>query len=147
MKTTVFCALFVMMSVAIGAQDVEPASTGDISHGEFAVLLLKAAQGVEWINNPEVALEKVKEYDLVSETWELETVLTHGELSEVLARFGAVYVPANADDPVSQAFAEVIVRRELSKLRDYLARRMGHGFSTAHVLDEGVDRAVSPSGF
>jgi hypothetical protein len=147
MKQAVFCALFVLLSVAVGAQDAEPASAGDINHGDFAVLLLKAAQGAEWINNPEVALENVKDYGLVPENWELEGILTHGELSEVLGRFGAVYVAADADDPVSKAFAEVSVRRELSKLRDYLARRMGHGFSTAHVMDEGVDRAVSPSGF
>jgi len=40
-----------------------------------------------------------------------------------------------------------LLRREITRLRDYLARRMGHGISVNHILDQGVDRAVSPSHF
>ena len=56
-------------------------------------------------------------------------------------------MPADRDKPVSQPFAEAMLRRELTRLRDYLARRMGHGISINHILDQGVDRAVSPSRF
>jgi hypothetical protein len=65
----------------------------------------------------------------------------------VLGQLGVEYFPADRDAPVSQSYAEALLRRELTRLRDYLARRMGHGFSTNHILDQGVDRAVSPSHF
>ena len=129
--------------VSAGAQD-----ENSISHGEFAVLLLEAAPGFTGeVQDPEAALEFVKDLGLVPATWESDTPLTHGELAEVLLHLGVPYTPANPDSPVSEAFATALLRRELSRLRDYLARRLGHGFSVNHVLDAGVDRAVSPSTF
>jgi len=119
-----------------------------ISHGDFAVLLLKAALGyTDTLPDPETALELVKGYGLVAEDWQVDTGLTHGELAEVLQRFGVVYLPADVDQPASRPYVEAMLRRELSRLRDYLARRLGHGFSVNHVLDQGVDRAVSSSTF
>jgi len=119
-----------------------------IPHGDFAVLLLKAALGyTDTLPDPETALELVKGYGLVAEDWQVDTGLTHGELAEVLQRFGVVYLPADVDQPASQPYVEAMLRRELSRLRDYLARRLGHGFSVNHVLDQGVDRAVSSSTF
>jgi len=119
-----------------------------ISHGQFAVLLLKAAAGyTDTLPNDVDALDQVKRYGLIPNSWLVDEVLTHGEMSEVLEQFGVVYVPADRDKPVSQPFAEALLRREITRLRDYLARRMGHGFSINHILDQGVDRAVSPSRF
>jgi len=126
-----------------GEQDVQ-----GITHGQFAVLLLKAAAGyTETLPDPVDALDQVKRYGLMPESWLVDEVLTHGEMSQVLEQFGVVYVPADRDKPVSNDFAEALIRRELTRLRDYLARRLGHGFSINHILDQGVDRAVSPSHF
>ena len=116
-------------------------------HGEFAVLLLKIVWTEGPLPEPAEALEKVKELDLAPEDWKLFGFLTHGELAGVLETFGAVYVPADRNEYPTRSFVEATLRRELARLRDYLAKRMGHGFSTSHIIDEGVDRAVSPSTF
>jgi len=129
-------------------QDVE-----GITHGQFAVLLLKAAAGYTDTLPDEVdALDQVKRYGLVPKDWLGEDVLTHGQMSEVLERFGVMYFPADRDAPVSNEYAEAVLRRELTRLWDYLARRLGHGISINHILDKfmydkGVYRAVSPSRF
>jgi len=116
-----------------------------ITHGQFALLLLKAAAGYTGALPDEVtALEQVKGYGLMPADWLIGDVLTHGEMAQVLELFGVIYMPADRDGPVSPPYAEAVLRREISRLRDYLARRMGHGFSVNHILDQGVDRAVSP---
>jgi hypothetical protein len=143
------CAILFAWAGAASAQE-EPAEQEmeGITHGQFAVLLLKAAAGYTDTLADEVdALDQVKRYGLVRDSWLVDNVLTHGEMSEVLERFGVVYVPADRDKPVSQEYAEALLRREITRLRDYLARRLGHGFSINHILDQGVDRAVSPSRF
>ena len=111
------------------------------------LLLLKVAAGYTDTLPTEVdAMDLVKRYEMVPEDWAIDDVLTHGELGLVLGKFGVVYVPADSDKPVSQPYAEAVLRRELSRLRDYyLSRRLGHGISINHLLDQGVDRAVSPS--
>ena len=93
------------------------------------------------------ALDQVKRYGMVPEDWLVDEMLTHGEMADVLRDFAVVYVPSDRDAPVSNDFAEAILRREITRLRDYLARRMGHGISVNHILDQGVDRWVSPSRF
>ncbi len=132
------------------AQD-QPVDQGvdQITHGEFAVLLLQAAAGYSITTLPDeiTALQQVAFYEMVPIDWLVDDVLTHGEMSEVLERFGVVYIPSDRDAPVSREYAEAMLRRVLTRLRDYLARRMGHGFSVNHILDQGVDRAVSPSRF
>jgi hypothetical protein len=119
-----------------------------ITHGQFAVLLLKAAAGyTDTLPDPVDALDQVKRYGMIPEGWLVDEVLTHGEMADVLLRFAVVYVPSDRDAPVSNDYAEALMRREITRLRDYLARRMGHCISVNHILDEGVDRAVSPSHF
>jgi len=135
------CALF-------GAAAAAAVDDAAITHGEFAVLLLRAGAGFTGeVPPPEAALASVKELGMVPEEWTLDGPLTHGELADVLGRMGVSYVPSDRDAYASTAFVEALLRRELSKLRDYLATRLGHGFSVNHVLDQGVDRAVSPSQF
>ena len=143
---------FVILFAAVGAVSAQEAPVEQgaegITHGQFAILLLQAAAGyTDTLPDEETALEQVKGYGLVPEDWRIDDVLTHGEMAEVLGRFGVDYIPADRDAPVSQPYAEALVRRELTHLRDYLARRMGHGFSVNHILDQGIDRAVSPSEF
>ena len=149
-RALVLCfAILLGWAGAMFAQE-EPAEQDvqGITHGQFAVLLLKAAAGyTDTLPDPVDALDQVKRYGLIPESWLVDEVLTHGEMSQVLEQFGVVYVPADRDKPVSNDYAEALLRRELSRLRDYLARRMGHGFSVNHMLDLGVDRAVSPSRF
>jgi len=151
MKRVLFLGFVVLFAGAgsMFAQEepVEQEMEG-ITHGQFAVLLLKAAAGYTDTLPAEVdALDHVKRYGLVPASWLIDDVLTHGEMSDVLERFGVMYFPADRDAPVSHEYAEALLRREITRLRDYLARRMGHGFSINHILDEGVDRAVSPSRF
>jgi hypothetical protein len=119
-----------------------------ITYGDFAVLLLKAALGyTDTIPDPVTALEKVQQLGMVPADWVATGRLTHGELADVLLQFGVLYVPFDRDSPASTPFCEALLRRELTKLRDYLAKRLGHGFSVNHILDQGIDRAVSPSDF
>ncbi len=151
MKRVVLLLCVVLLSwVGVSPAQEEMTVEGEagITHGQFALLLLKAAAGyTDALPDMVTALEQVKGYGLVPEDWSVGDVLTHGEMAEVLGHFGVTYIPADRDAPVSHDFAEALLRRELSRLRDYLARRMGHGFSVNHVLDWGVDRAVSPADF
>ena len=146
MKRTLMLCLVILLAGAVFAQEEpEEQEMEGISHGQFAVLLLKAAAGyTDTLPVESDALDLVKRYELVPASWLVDEILTHGELSDVLELFGVIYVPADRDKPVSQPFAEAMLRRELTRLRDYLARRMGHGISINHILDQGVDRAVSP---
>jgi hypothetical protein len=151
MKRVLLLCLVVLFAWAgfLPAQ-VEPAEQEleGITHGQFAVLLLKAAAGyTDTLPDPVDALDQVKRYGMIPEDWLVDEVLTHGEMADVLLRFAVVYVPSDRDSPVSNDYAEALLRREITRLRDYLARRLGHGISVNHILDEGVDRAVSPSHF
>lgn len=140
--TSVMCVVALLGAVAAAADDEA------ITHGEFAVLLLRAGAGFTGeVPQADAALATVKEHGLVPEEWTLDGPLTHGELADVLGLMGVSYVPAERDALAPRPFVEALLRRELSKLRDYLATRLGHGFSVNHVLDQGVDRAVSPSRF
>ena len=143
-----FVFLFVGSGVLFAQEVPAEQREGDITHGRFAVLLLQAAAGyTDTLPDEVTALELVQRYGLVPADWQINDVLTHGEMADVLGQLGVEYFPADRDAPVSQPYAEALLRRELTRLRDYLARRMGHGFSTNHILDQGVDRAVSPSRF
>ena len=134
--------------LAIGLAVPAAADENAITHGEFAVLLLQASAGFTGeVPEADAALRSMQELELVPESWTLEGTLTHGELADVLGRFGASYVPADRGAPVSRSFAKALLRRELSMLREHLATKLGHGFSINHILDMGVDRAVSPSTF
>jgi hypothetical protein len=120
-------------------------SQESISHGEFAQIVLQALQTYNGsIPDPLLALDQVKRYGVVPVDWVAGDVLTRGELAEIAGRMGVDYFPVDLDAPVSRDFAVTIVRRGLARLMDYMARRMGHGFSSNHILDEGVDRAVRP---
>ena len=143
-----FVVLFACAGLTLAQEETAEQELNGITHGQFAVLLLKAAAGYTDTLPVEVdALDQVKRYGLVPASWLVDEVLTHGEMAEVLLRFAVVYVPSDRDAPVSNEFAEALLRREITRLRDYLARRMGHGISVNHILDQGVDRAVSPSHF
>ena len=142
--------LIVLIAATAAAQsDVEKARTKDsITHGEFAQMVMDIALGYEEATpDPVTALEKLQLWGLAPTTWEVDAPLTHLELSQVLAHVGIEYLPAKPDAPVSGSFVVSLLWREIGKLRDYNARRLGHGFSSNHVLDAGVDRAVSPSDF
>ena len=144
-----FLVLLLAWAGAAFAQE-EPAQgeVAGISQGQFAILLLKAAANYrDELPTEAEALELVKGYEMVPEDWAVADVLTHGELGEVLGQLGVVYVPADPSKPVSQPFAEAILRRELGPLRDYYYRRLGHDITIDNLLDDGVRPAVSPSSF
>ena len=143
-----FVILFAWAGVTFAQEAPVEQKMEGMTHGQFAILLLQAAAGYTGtLPDEDTALEQVKGYGLIPADWRIDDVLTHGEMAEVLGRFGVEYFPADRDAPVSQPYAEALLRRELTRLRDYLAHRMGHGFSVNHILDQGIDRAVSPSHF
>ncbi len=143
-----FVILFMGAGVMFAQEPPVEQELEGITHGQFAILLLKAAAGyTDTLPDEETALDLVMRYGLIPADWGIDDVLTHGEMADVLGQLGVEYFPADRDAPVSQSYAEALLRRELTRLRDYLARRMGHGFSVNHILDQGVDRAVSPSRF
>jgi hypothetical protein len=150
-RLTVFIVAFLcLVSLSLQAQEDAPvAAENAITHGEFAVLLLKATLGslLDTEPEPEDALTRVQILGLVPATWSASGSLTHGELADVLDRLGIVYLPTTPNAPASRPFVEAFLRRELGKLRDYMATRLGLGFSVTHVRDQGIDRAVSPSQF
>ncbi len=142
--------LVLLVATAAAAQtDVERVNAKDsITHGDFAQMVMDIALGYEEATpDPVTALEKLQRWGIVPTTWEVDAPLTHGELSLVLAHVGIEYLPAKPNAAVSGVFVQALLWREVGKLRDYNARRLGHGFSANHVLDAGVDRAVSPSDF
>ena len=106
-RTMLLClvALFALVGVAPAQeQEVE-----GITHGQFAVLLLKAAAGyTDALPDEVTALEQVKGYGLVPESWAVDDVLTYGELSEVLARFGVTFTYSDPDSPVAPVVATAV---------------------------------------
>jgi len=145
------CGLVLLFATTAAAQsEVEPARTTDaITKGDFAQLVIDIALNYdeETTDASVPPLERLQRWGLAPTTWEPDEPLTHRELAVVLGHVGIEYLPSKPDAPVSGAFVEVLLWREVGKLRDYKATRLGHGFSSNHVLDAGVDRAVSPSDF
>jgi hypothetical protein len=117
----------IMLAFGISAQDQGETPEKYLSHGEFAVLLLKVVAFQDEIPDPPQALERVQRLELVPLDWALDELLTHGEFSDVLHTFGVMYVANNRDDLASRRFVEAMLRRELWKLRDYLVAREGGG--------------------
>ena len=149
-RLTMISVLVLLVATAAVAQsDIETVRAKDsITHGEFAQMVMDIALGYEEATpDPVTALEKLQRWGIAPATWEVDAPLTHGELSQVLAHVGIEYLPAKPNAAVSGVFVRALLWREVGKLRDYNARRLGHGFSANHVLDAGVDRAVSPSDF
>jgi len=144
------CGLIMLLATMAAAQsDVAPARTKDsITKGEFAQLVMDIALSYEEATpDPVTALEKLQLWGIAPATWVADEPLIHSELAMVLGHVGIEYLPPKPDAPVSGVFVEALLWREIGKLRDYNAKRLGHGFSSNHVLDAGVDRAVSPSDF
>lgn len=144
------CGLMMLLSTVAAAQsEVQDARTKDaITHGEFAQLVMDIALSYEEATpDAATALEKLQRWGIVPTPWEVDALLTHGELAMVLAHVGIEYLPAKPDAQVSGIWVEALLWRETGKLRDYSAKRLGHGLSANHILDAGVDRAVSPSDF
>ncbi len=109
---------FLLVAFNSAAQD-EPVEEL-ITHGEFAALLLTVGAFQQDIPQPEQALEQVKRLGLIPPDWDNETLLTHGEMADVLAPFGIQYLPVDRDELVTRAFVEALLRREIWKLRDYV---------------------------
>ena len=145
------CGLMLLFATMAAAQsEVEQARTKDaITKGEFAQLVIDIALSYDKETSDAAVppLERLQRWGLAPTTWEADEPLTHGELAMVLGHIGIEYLPAKPDAQVSGIFVEALLWREVGKLRDYNAKRLGHGFSSNHVLDAGVDRAVSPSDF
>jgi hypothetical protein len=140
--------LLVAVSAMAQSETDEIRAKNAITQGEFAQLVMDIALGYEEATpDPQTALEKMQRWGIVPTTWEAGQPLTHGDLALVLGNIGIEYLPPNPDALVSGVFVETLLWREVGKLRDYSATRMGHGLSANHVLDSGVDRAVSPSDF
>jgi len=141
--------LLLVATAAVAQSDIETVRAKNaITHGEFAQMVMDIGLGYEEATpDPVTALEKLQRWGIIPTTWEVDAPLTHGELSRVLAHLGIEYLPAKPNAAVSGVFVQALLWREVGKLRDYNAKRLGHGFSANHVLDAGVDRAVSPSDF
>ncbi len=149
-RTILIGGLIVLISAPVFAQSGQsaPPSKNEITMGRFAQLVLEVALGYEEATpDPETALERLKSLGIAPATWEAGTQLTHQDLQDVCQHVGIEYLAAKPDAPVSEAFVIALLWREVGKLRDYMATRLGHGLSANHVLDAGVDRAVSPSDF
>lgn len=147
MRRLALATLIVLFAMpAVAQQAAEPAPQ-TISHGEFAVLLAKAMAGAPQRQlEPAQALTELQDVGLIPADWDPDAPLTHGELADIALRLGSSYTPADPASPVSRDFAEAFLRRQANRLRDY-AQRPGHGYTVSHVLDQGVDRNVSPIDF
>jgi hypothetical protein len=129
-------------------ETVDPRDKDAITKGEFAQMVLDIALGyAEATPDPVTSLERMKTLGIVPATWVSDELMTHQDLADVCHQIGIEYLASKPDAPVSGAFVAALLHREVGKLRDYTAKRLGHGFSANHVLDAGVDRAVSPSDF
>ena len=139
--------MVLLASTVAGAQDTVQQARETLTLEELAVLLLQYGQPQVPPAGPAESFKAVQEIGLYPSDWNPGDVVTHGQMSDILSRLGIVYTTASQDEPISPAFAETLLRRGMFRLRDYMARRMGIGSSLPHILDEGVDRAVSPSDF
>lgn len=130
-----------------GAQASPEAGNPDLTQGQLAVLLLKVGQPQGPSGTPDEALQQCKELGLLPAEWTGDGIVTHGDLADVVGQYGIVYTAADRSDPVSRAFAEAYLRRHVGKLREFISQRLGHEASVNHIMDLGIDRAVSPSDF
>jgi hypothetical protein len=140
-------SLILLVAASVLAQETidEIRDKESITQGEFAQMVMDIALGYEQATpDAETALEKLQGWGIAPATWDAAEVLTHGDLSAVLRPVGIEYMASKPDAPVSGVFVEGLLWREVGKLKDYLAKRLGHGLSANHVLDAGVDRAVLP---
>ena len=82
MKRVMPLSLVLLLAWAGAAFAQEEPAQGEvvgISHGQFAILLLKAAANYrDDLPTEAEALELVKGYDIVPEVWAVADVLTHG---------------------------------------------------------------------
>lgn len=152
MKYSITLAAVVLLAAAVaGAQGQghqHQNQSGHVTNGQFAQMVMDIAMGYEQATpDPETALEKMQGWGIMPVTWEANEILTHGKLSGVLNQVGIEYLPGAPHKPVSASFLKAFLWRNIGRLRDYMATRLGHGLSANHVLDSGVDRAVSPSDF
>ena len=136
MRRAVIVIAVLMVASLASPQSQDEASEKFITHGEFAVLLLKVMSFQEGVSGPVEALDKVKRLELVPLDWALDELLTHGEFATVLLAMGVSYVPDDADERATRDFVEAMLRRERWKLRDYL-----------FALGGGPGPIVSPSEF
>jgi hypothetical protein len=141
-------ALALMLSIGgvAAAQDAEDPASTPLTKGELSVLLLKVGQPGQPSESPEQSLKEVKDLGIVPSDWQVADVVTHGEFADVVARFGVRYLPADPEAVISVGFAEAYLRRELSRLREYMTKRTTHTHMQ-DVLYEERGRAVSPSDF
>lgn len=139
------CLLF--FGSLAGAQDAASADNPQLTHGELAVLLLRVGQPQVTSRTPGEALQQCKVLGLMPTEWTAGGIVTHGDLADVVGQYGIVYTAADRSDPVSRAFAEAYLRRHVGKLREFISQRLGHEASVNHIMDLGIDRAVSPSDF
>jgi len=139
--------ILLISAPALAQSNIEEIRTkSSITQGEFSQLVMDIALGYEQSTPDAVtAVEKLKGWGIVPASWEAGTTLTHGDLALALRPIGIDLSVSKPDGEVSGVFAESLLWREVGKLRDYMAKRLGHGLSANHVLDAGVDRAVSPS--
>jgi hypothetical protein len=136
-RRAVLVVIFLLATLPLAAQD-EVETSGDVlSHGDFAVLLLRAVAGDGFQTSiPARALEECKRLGLVPPDWIADDFLTHGEFADILATVGVVYAPTDRDAPASPEFVEAMLRRKAWLMRDYL-----------YVLYHKPGPIVSPSGF
>lgn len=149
-RTLTAVVLVLLMSAPLLAQSYieEIRAKDSITQGEFAQMVMDIALGYEEATpDPETALEKLQGWGIAPATWDAATPLTHGDLAVILHPVGIEHMAPKPDAPVSGTFVEALLWREVGKLKDYMAKRLGHGLSANHVIDAGVDRAVSPMDF
>jgi hypothetical protein len=145
----IMVALVVVMlvSTVAGAQSGTQREDNTLTLDELAVLFLRYGQPQVAPPGPAESFTALQEIGLFPPDYNPSDVVTHGVMSDILGRVGIVYTPASHEAPISPAFAESLLRRGAFRIRDYSARRLGIGSSLPHILDEGVDRAVSPMDF
>lgn len=148
-RVALVALILVVTGVAFGDvpnRDEEPEKA--ITHGEFCQLVLKMlTMKGEPDYGPAVALSKLQEIEIVPSEWLPDDLLTQGELADFLKFCDVKYKPYDVEAPVSFDFAEAMLRRNLRCIEAYRGMVLGHGNSDGTSMDEGVDRAVSPSRF
>jgi hypothetical protein len=125
----------------------ETADVADIygTRGDFAVGVCKFLHINETEEVP--ALIELKRLEIVPDEWTVAELLTYGDLDDFLSLVGLPEYqprPSIHDKPATRDDVAAIMRKYATRLRDYYSKRVGHALSVSHIMDEGVDRAVSP---
>jgi hypothetical protein len=106
-----------------------------MTRAELAQLIFRVfAPDESVVPDPITAFADLRDFGLIPEHWNESEIVTQADLAEILHRLGVLYRPATPDGPVSRAYTEALLRRNLGPLKHYLGRHLDHDLGVTSVV-------------